>query len=469
MLGKLQERYYFISSFTIVALAIMMPFCCYGQAPDYSCPISKSISPCTCSQYYNVDSIPISNRIVINCKGKNMTDLQMGKVLNGILSSKGLSPVIQISAANNQLTKIPEQVSKFTALSIVDLSQNQITEIPCADGKPLLKNSFANQSIDINLQLNQITRIPSGVFHFSSAFSVIIDLSNNKIASIPSDAFRLPSTTLVYIILGYNQISAIPDGVFNFRSALYAFIFLVGNKISEIPPGSFNLPLVKDVSIYLRSNEGITTMPSGVFNFPLASDRVVIDISMNNIQEIPCGTFNYPTTSSVFLFLHTNQIKTISVASFNFPSATRVHIALSSNLITTIPPGVFHFPSATEVTLGLGYNQISTIPPDTFAQGSYSSIWLANNKLKRFESSVFKSVLNKMLVFTPTYNSLDITGNPIDCLTDPCHLAWLSRSSNSSQVLSKITGNGVCSNNGGPPFSALNSFDFNKNCPCYFN
>jgi len=258
----------------ILAMVMVMSSGCYGQAPDYICPMPTSISPCTCSQYYNDNSIPISKRIAINCKGKNLTDFQISKVLNSILFSKGLSPVIQISATNNQLTRFPEQISKFTALSIVDLSYNQITEIPCVDGKPFLKNYLANQSVEINLRFNQIARIPSGVFHFPSAFSVSINLSNNRISSIPSDAFRFPYATVVGLYLDYNQIREIPVGVFNYLYVVHFGIYLLGNGISEIPPDAFNFPLARDVAIYLGGNGGITSIPPGLSIFHQQLDEL---------------------------------------------------------------------------------------------------------------------------------------------------------------------------------------------------
>lgn len=125
------------------------------------------------------------------------------------------------------------------------------------------------------------------------------------------------------------------------------------------------------------------------------------------------------------------------------------------------------------------------------------NIKLDNNRLTRFESAVFKAPLTKPKVFPGVLqNSVSIQGSmfvqifktkceelvivivsfftylildPINCLSDPCHLAWLLKSSNSSQLLNHIQANGICSINGGSPFSALNSFNFSKNCPCSYN
>jgi len=131
--------------------------------------------------------------------------------------------------------------------------------------------------------------------------------------------------------------------------------------------------------------------------------------------------------------------------------------------------------------------------------GIYLNIILENNRLSRFESAVFKAPLYRPNVFTTfLLNTIVITGSnytkiiktkvdmivysycinfvftfltldPIDCLSDPCHLAWLLKSSNSSELLDHIQAKGICSTKTGSPFSVLSSFDFSKNCPCSFN
>ena len=205
----------------------MMVESCYGQMKNFTCPTPASINPCTCSQYYKYSSEPISNRIVIDCNKKNLTDSQMGIILNSVLLTSGVSPVIKIVAGYNRLTKIPTQISKFSALSFVDFT------------------------------LNQITSIPPKAFHFLSSTSVIIDLSFNKITSISFGAFKFPSASHVELILNSNKINAISGGLFDFPSIFFISINLGFNQISAVPSGSFNYPSAGLKSFYRQITKSV--------------------------------------------------------------------------------------------------------------------------------------------------------------------------------------------------------------------
>lgn len=363
----------------VTTIAMMNRSICYGLVANFTCPNFTSISPCICSQYYPVYDIPINNTISVNCGGRNLTDQQFSKILNVfLLPFPEISPLFQVIAPKNQLTKIPEQISKFPSLIDVDFSYNKITEIPCVDGKPFIRNFLTNGSIKINLNENLITRIPSGAFNFPFAASVEqsyvvlveIFLYNNKITLISPDAFRLPSTIRVFLNLGSNQIAVIPNNFFNFPSAVQVNIIMHQNRISQILPGKFHFPMARDeVFIMLDSNEISSVFP-GSFNFPPTNYLTTIYLSKNKITDIPCGTFYFPKAQSVGITLESNYIRTIQPGAIDLPSAKFVSISLFNNSLSTISPGTFFFPSVNNyASLNLNDNQISTILPEAFASG----------------------------------------------------------------------------------------------------
>ena len=135
---------------------------CYAQAPStITCPKSASISPCACKQYIGNGFPAFNNSIKIDCKGKNLGDSQISRVLNAFLAP-GLSPIKEISASYNQITKVPKEVSKFPALLLVDFGSNRISEIPYNNGKPFIKNDpSTNEFIWISFVGNQIRHINS--------------------------------------------------------------------------------------------------------------------------------------------------------------------------------------------------------------------------------------------------------------------------------------------------------------------
>ena len=353
----------------VVMMVTMLGQSCNGQkGTGFKCPTPASISPCTCSQYTDLNGKLSDNSIVIECESKDLNDEQMSSVLNTILFASKVSPVIKISASRNRLTKIPQHISEFPQLSIVELGGNKITEISCVVKNPFLnKNRFTNGSITIYLGSNEIANVPSGAFNFPYASKVEIGLSGNKIVSIASDAFRFPFAVEVSIFLHDNKVGTIPDGVFHYPNALYFSVFFFNNQVSAISPTTFNLPLATYIIIPLGRNGRITSLPFGVFNFSSAT-IVNIFLEENQMTDLPCGAFNYPlVTRQANIRLNSNKITTIPSCAFNFPVAQWAEIFLNNNSITTISPGAFNFPFATaEVRLKLQNNWISSIPPNSF-------------------------------------------------------------------------------------------------------
>ena len=243
--------------------------------PIEGCPQSAAISPCKCSKSMN--------GININCKNQSLSDSQLSTILNVFLSP-GISPVTQLDASYNKLTKIPSQIPNFTSLQFIQLNSNQITSIP------------------------------SGTFNYPSTTYLMVDLSWNQIRDISSCAFNLPKIKTIQI-------------------------YLYSNLIASIPYGTFNFPTATDVSILLFSNQ-ITSLPSDPFNYPLAT-QVVVYLYSNQITSIPSGAFIYPSATYVGIALSNNNISTIPVDAFNFSSGTYTWISLNSNRITTIPAGSF--------------------------------------------------------------------------------------------------------------------------------
>lgn len=304
-----------INTFQILVITMTTLTPCHGQA-SIVCPQLSSISPCTCSQYFGGYSPLINNGIKIDCTEKNLIDSQMSSVLSACLA-KGLSPVQEISASFNQLTKVPNQIQKFPALSILDLGNNRIADILCDNGKPPM--TVNSTLVKISLRSNQIKRIPSGVFHFPTSFRVEIDLTNNKISSVSSDAFKFPNASEIDLRVESNQIGVFPDGVFNFTSAVNIDLRLGNNEIKATPSAAvFNFPLVVFATIRLNSNK-IVTIQRDSFISTFNAQNAVIDLTGNNITSIPCGAFTYPSSLFVGVYLAYNQITTVPSCALSFP------------------------------------------------------------------------------------------------------------------------------------------------------
>lgn len=352
-----------------MVIIVMFTPSCFGQGVN--CPNSLSISPCSCQKFINYYFTTYGEGITINCARANLSDLQMSRILDNLFAP-GVSPVVEIVASLNQLTKVPKQISKFPVLSKLNLNSNRISEIQCEDGKPILSARFSNNEIAIEIYLNnnQITRIPSGVFNIPSAkANVQLFLTDNRITSISLNAFVFPSSPDIRIYLSRNQLSDLPAGVFNFPNTLQNVeIQLESNQFKTIPSAAFNFPVPKYSRVNLSSNK-ITSIQVNAFSFMSATYSQTINLSRNNITTIPCGTFN-SLPNDVSIILSYNQITAVPSCAFIYPSSSAIKIYLENNIITNIAPGAFNFASADSILIALDDNQISVIPPYTFAQGN---------------------------------------------------------------------------------------------------
>lgn len=125
-----------------------------------------------------------------------------------------------------------------------------------------------------------------------------------------------------------------------------------------------------------------------------------LDLFFNKLTKVPVEIPQFPQLDLVYLYR--NSIDSVKSGAFNF-AKTLVRLDLYDNQITAIEPGAFQ---------------------GNYGNGSY--IYLYNNLLTRFESGVFQSVLERMEPHYPLAY-VDMSNNPIDCVTDACHLAWLIR------------------------------------------
>ena len=190
--------------------------------PIIGCPPSVSISPCTCGTSQQSVNNSLLNGLIVSCSSLNLNGSQLSTILSVFLSPQISSPVFQILASLNQLTHVPNQISKFAYLSNLDLSYNQITSVFPLDGL-----SFSSAVIDIKLNNNQITSIPSDTFNFNLTTSITVDLSYNYISSLSTNAFTFPSSATIMnnLFLQRNQISTISPGAFQGKCFFISITF----------------------------------------------------------------------------------------------------------------------------------------------------------------------------------------------------------------------------------------------------
>ena len=175
---------------------------------------------------------------------------------------------VDSSLTNNNISSVSLNAFKFSSvLSFFSLylDNNQITALPTG----VFKYISAINGVSISLTKNQLRTIPLDVFCFpSAAFNVYIYLGSNKITLITSQ-FVIPKARFVRVHLNDNQITKVPSRIFNFTSVEELEIRLDNNSITTIAPGVFNFtfhPFRAPYKISLSlSNNKISAIPPNSF------------------------------------------------------------------------------------------------------------------------------------------------------------------------------------------------------------
>ncbi len=188
------------------------------------------------------------------------------------------APIEKVDLSSLNLIVVPPELERLSGLRILDLSNNQLVQVP-------------------NFNLPNLARL---------------SLKNNRLAQVPD--FNLPNLT--HLILVNNQLSQVPD----FNLPHLTHFALGNNKLAQIP--NFNLPNL--IQLYLEGNQ-LTEVP----NFNLLPALTHLGLGNNKLAQVP--NFNLPNLTQ--LHLANNQLA--EVPNFNLPNLT--HLCLNNNQLAQVP------------------------------------------------------------------------------------------------------------------------------------
>ncbi|NHI93389.1 MAG: leucine-rich repeat domain-containing protein [Candidatus Lokiarchaeota archaeon] len=168
--------------------------------------------------------------------------------------------VIGLGLNHCGLTELPKAIQHLSALEILDLSWNEIAEIPTWISKLrslktiyLVKNRLKSLPKDFNLlvnletlwlQSNQIKKIPSSILQLPSLKT--LSLSNNLLISLPETLQGLVS--LETLDLWKNRIQKIPPILGNLKKL--RILKLNDNPINILPDSLENLSNLEELDIF---------------------------------------------------------------------------------------------------------------------------------------------------------------------------------------------------------------------------
>jgi len=137
------------------------------------------------------------------------------------------------------LTLVPEEISYFTNLQELNLSNNKITKVPSFDENLRL--------IFLNLSKNNLESIPETCLKNNTNLERL-NLSNNKLISLPQN-FLSNSLNLEYLNLSNNKLISLPQNFLSNNPRLFQ-LNLSYNKLRVFPQNFLsNNPFLRALSI----------------------------------------------------------------------------------------------------------------------------------------------------------------------------------------------------------------------------
>ncbi|XP_034832868.1 insulin-like growth factor-binding protein complex acid labile subunit [Maniola hyperantus] len=326
-----------------------------------------------------------TERTSVDCSRRGLTDLPIG------INAK----VTKLNISNNDISKFPEHIYKLNNLVSLDISGNQLKELP--------ENALQNlTSLEmLNLSKNRfeswISLNPNEVLKPATNLK-ILNLSRNKLRTMANLANQelFISPSLETLILDNCEIDSIHG-----RSPLSGLINISVLKINHNPLlriQSLVSPTLKSLYVsncqlsFINHNE-LSYLPSLLFlkmshnyrlelsstaNSLFSSSLRYLDISYCNVFKP--NLFGFPNLRKVII--NHNMIRYLR--SNEFINNTKLeYLDLSNNNIGSIKSDTFRGLSMIRY-LDLSWNEIAHIPEDSLLEmPSLTQIKLARNYLSR--------------------------------------------------------------------------------------
>ncbi len=208
-----------------------------------------------------------SNSLSLNGKVEalDLRNQHLSKLPDYVFDYVGLKILL---LSNNNLSFLPENISRLKEITHLDLSNNKLQEIPNKIGE-------MTQLQHLSLQNNFITRLPSDIVFVKNL--VTLNLSNNKIYTLPNNMGSL--FYLSNLILDGNKLKSLPDDIGHMRSL--KTLSIKNNLLEKIPVAIASLYHLR--TLHLDQNN-ITDLPIEISRLPQLKG---LHLSRNKLGYLP--------------------------------------------------------------------------------------------------------------------------------------------------------------------------------------
>ncbi|MDE5086708.1 MAG: leucine-rich repeat domain-containing protein, partial [Trichodesmium sp. St16_bin2-tuft] len=143
-----------------------------------------------------------------------------------------------LNLSSNQLTSLPESISKLSNLTVLNLSYNQLTSLPESIGE-------LSNLTDLDLSCNQLKSLPESISELSNLTE--LGLSSNQLISLPESIGKLSNLTEVY--LSFNQLKILPESISELPNLTKLYL---NNNPLETPPIEIATKGIEEIRNYFR-------------------------------------------------------------------------------------------------------------------------------------------------------------------------------------------------------------------------
>ncbi|RVE69257.1 hypothetical protein OJAV_G00076050 [Oryzias javanicus] len=294
--------------------------------------------------------------------------------LHGELSSLPNLRAVVARANNLKNSGVPDDIFQLDDLSVLDLSYNQLTEIPRD-----LENS--RNMLVLNLSHNSIDSIPNQLF-INLTDLLYLDLSDNKLDSLPPQMRRL--VHLQTLVLNNNP--------------------LMHAQLRQLPA------MVALQTLHLRNTQRVqSNMPTSLEGLTQLAD---VDLSCNDLTRIP--ECLYSLSSLKRLNLSSNQISELSLCIDQWNQLETLN--LSRNQLTSLPSAICKLSKLKKLYVNSNKLDFDGVPPGVGKLSSLVEFMAANNNLELIPEGLCRCGKLKKLVLNK--NRLVTLPETIHYLTD---------------------------------------------------
>eukprot|EP00729_Bicosta_minor_P010315 gene10315-7033_t len=307
---------------------------------------------------------------------------------------KKLTALTALDLSDNQLTVLESDIFKdLTALPELYLDGNQLTVLE----SDLFNNLTALTALAV--ADNQLTVLESDIFKNLTALTTL-SLYGNQLTVLESDIFK-NLTALTYLDLGGNQLTVLEIDIFKTLPALTT-LRLGGNQLTVLESDLFkNLIVLTELNLH---DNHLTVLESDIFkNLTALTELYLYD---NQLTVLESDIFK-DLTALPELYLDGNQLTVLESDLFNNLTALTA-LAVADNQLTVLESDIFKNLTAL-TTLRLGGNQLTVLESDIFKNlTALTELYLYDNQLTVLEIDIFKTL--------PALTYLDLGGNQLTVL-----------------------------------------------------